>query len=581
MKNLNELIMDGLKAKTRVTEADIRKALTLYTNNETGQLSQVLINMGVITEKELRLFLNVELKVAAVSLRDKKIDSKVGKMIPERQARRYQLIPISNVGNTLTLAMLDPLNIFALDDIAVLKKNKVECVLSSKKEISDALDKLYGRVISDDGQSIIKKVSKKTDGAEAADDLVKIIDEADTGTSLGENMQAPAVRIVDLLLQEAIKRRASDIHIEPYEDVIRVRYRIDGTLGQSITEIPKKNQNAILIRLKILSRIDITENRVPQDGRFKIKLGQKEIDFRVSILPVHFGSKVVMRILDKSALSVGLDHLGFLPETLKAFKEATAKPFGMILITGPTGSGKSTTLYSILNEMNRPDKNVVTIEDPIEYQMAGITQIQAKPEIGLDFANGLRAVLRQSPDIVMVGEIRDGETADIAIKASLTGQSVLSTLHTNDAASAVTRLVDMKIEPFLIASSVILIAAQRLCRKVCNECKEKVDIPSDVFTRLGVPLEQIAPKPSDRNFVKGKGCDHCNQTGYFGRMGILETLPIDDTIRDMIVRRASSTEIKDYAVKNGMITLREDALKKCCLGLTTLDEVVRITSEDE
>ncbi len=336
-----------------------------------------------------------------------------------------------------------------------------------------------------------------------------------------------------------------------------------------------------MTRLKIMSRLDITEHRVPQDGRFKVKLQDKEVDFRVSVLPVHFGNKIVMRILDKSAISFGLDKLGFLPETLEAFKSAVEKPFGMILITGPTGSGKSTTLYSILNQLNVPERNVITIEDPIEYQVRGITQIHARAEVGLDFANGLRAILRQSPDVVMVGEIRDSETADIAIKASLTGQLVLSTLHTNDASGAMTRLIDMKVEPFLIASSVILVAAQRLCRKICQNCKEKMDIPSEAFKKMGIDLDKLVPDSKNRNFFRGRGCDKCNNTGYRGRLAVLETLVVDDTIRDLIVKRVSSFEIKDYAVKNGMTTLREDAVKKFCQGVTTLDEVIRVTTEDE
>ncbi|MCG3176354.1 MAG: Type II secretion system protein E [Candidatus Omnitrophica bacterium] len=391
---------------------------------------------------------------------------------------------------------------------------------------------------------------------------------------------APVVRIVNGVLHEAMKRGASDIHIEPFEKAVRVRYRIDGAL-QEMPPIPKQNQNAVLTRIKILSRMDITESRIPQDGRFKMRFKEKELDFRVSVLPVYSGGKIVMRILDKESLSLGLDRLGFLPETLNNFKEAIRRPFGMILITGPTGSGKSTTLYSILNQLNTPEKNIITIEDPIEYQVRGITQIQTKAEVGMDFASGLRAILRQSPDIVMVGEIRDSETADIAIKASLTGQLVLSTLHTNDAAGAVARLVDMGVEPFLISSSVILVAAQRLCRKVCDACKERVELSPEVLKQLNVDPDRIEPDPKKRVFHRGKGCEKCSQTGYKGRMGVLETLMIDDNIREMILKRSSAYEIKDYAVSKGMTTLRDDAIKKCFAGLTTPDEVFRVTSEDE
>lgn len=358
-----------------------------------------------------------------------------------------------------------------------------------------------------------------------------------------------------------------------------MRLRVDGCLEET-APILKTLQNSVLTRLKIMSRLDITENRIPQDGRFKIKLQNKEVDFRVSVLPVAHGSKVVMRLLDKTSLSLGLEKLGFAPETLAAMKNAVEKPFGMILITGPTGSGKSTTLYSILHQLNTPEKNIVTIEDPIEYQVKGITQIQTRSEIGFDFASGLRAILRQSPDIVMVGEIRDAETADIAIKASLTGQLVLSTLHTNDAAGAVSRLVDMKIEPFLIASSVVLVAAQRLCRKICAHCKEKSDVPDEVLKRLAINPDKLFEGQKEKNFFRGKGCIYCNKTGYLGRMGLLEALTITDEVRDLIMKRSSAHVIKEHAVKQGMKTLRDDALRKCAQGLTTLDEVLRVTTEE-
>ncbi len=590
MKNLNEFLMDGLKKFTKVTEADVRKAVALYSNKESGKIGEALIQMGLVTEKDLRLLLSVELKITTVSLADKKISSEIGKMVPERYAKRYLFVPLSNVGNTLTLAMVDPLNIFALDDVSVLKNNRVECVMCSEGDVQLAFDRIYGRVKDKPvtPETGVKPLTAAAAAAKVANTIgdVRVQDETDSGMFAGETNQAPVVKIVDAILQEALRRRASDIHIEPYEEKVRVRFRIDGGLQEAQgVEVPKKNQNAVLTRLKIMSKLDITENRIPQDGRFKIKFQQdgkeKEIDFRVSILPIHHGSKVVMRILDKSALSLGLDNLGFLPETLNAFKDAVAKPFGMILITGPTGSGKSTTLYSILNQLNTPDKNIITVEEPIEYQVRGISQIQVRQEIGLDFASGLRAILRQSPDVVMVGEIRDGETADIAIKASLTGQIVLSTLHTNDASGAVTRLADMGIEPFLIASSVILVAAQRLCRKVCSQCKQPIDIPREVFERMGLNPDTMFPDIKEKKFMKGVGCENCSFTGYRGRMGVLETLMIDDELRELIVKRASSYEIKDYAVKHGMTTLREDALKKFCLGSTTLDEVIRITAEDE
>ena len=344
--------------------------------------------------------------------------------------------------------------------------------------------------------------------------------------------------------------------------------------------LPKKNQNAVLARLKIMSRLDITETRLPQDGRFKIRLEDKEIDFRVSVLPITFGSKVVLRALDKANLSIGLNKLGFLQRSLEIFEQALKKPFGMILITGPTGSGKSTTLYSILNSLNTPDRNIITVEDPVEYQVEGITQVQVSPDIGLTFASGLRSLLRQSPDIIMLGEIRDSETADIAVKASLTGELVFSTLHTNDAAGAVTRLIDMGVEPFLISSSVVLVAAQRLCRKICQYCKETCKIPDAVFERVGINIKELTKKKGGPvTFYKGKGCKKCNNTGYYGRMGTLELFLMDDTIREMIITRKSSDEIKQYAISKGMKTLRDNAIEKFAMGLTTFEEVLRITSE--
>ncbi len=574
MINLSERIIEALKSSKRISEADIQKALAVYLREGGHNLRDVLLRMNLVSEKELASLLSVELKIPFMNLSKYKIRPEIGKIISEKMAKTHRMIPISKIGDTITLAMADPLNIFATDDIALVTRSKIECVMSTEKDILEAIDRLYGGE-TDNMREIAQSV-------EAADEVqvVKGEDDLDTAFSAAKSDAAPIVKIVDLLLREALKRRASDIHIEPAEKNVRVRYRVDGGLEEILT-IPKKSQNAVITRLKIMSRLDITENRTPQDGRFKVKLQDKEVDFRVSVLPVHFGNKVVMRLLDKSSLSIGLDRLGFLPVNLAALKSAIAKPFGMLLMTGPTGSGKSTTLYSILNQLNTPEKNIITIEDPIEYQVAGITQIQTRSEIGLDFASGLRAILRQSPDIVMVGEIRDSETADIAIKASLTGQLVLSTLHTNDSAGAITRLMDMNIESFLISSSVILVAAQRLCRVVCYSCREKVDIPKEVFERLGIFLDKIPIAADQRKFFKGKGCSKCNQTGYFGRLAVLETLVVDDPMRDLIMKKASSHEIKEYAVKKGMITLRDDALIKFCQGVTTLDEVIRVTSEDE
>jgi type IV pilus assembly protein PilB len=574
MPNIGERIITILKETERISKADVDKVLAAYSRDNSVQLKDVLVKMGLITEKELLWVLSRELSMPFINLARLKVSPELGRLIPEKIARKHTAAPVSKIGNALTLAMADPFNIIAIDDIAITTRHRICPVLATQKEIEDLLNRLYARE-ADNMTSIAEMIGSSEDI-----EFIRAEDDIATVHSEGEGAEAPVVRVVDLLIRQALKRRASDIHIEPYERAVRVRYRIDGNLEEVLT-IPKKSQNGVLARLKIMSRLDITENRVPQDGRFKVKISDREVDFRVSVLPVNFGSKMVMRILDRGSLQVGLDHLGFLPDSLRNIKEAITKPFGMILVTGPTGSGKSTTLYSILNQLNSPDKNIITIEDPIEYQVKGVTQIQARPEIGMDFASGLRAILRQSPDIVMVGEIRDFETVDIAIKASLTGQLVLSTLHTNDSAGAMTRLMDMGVEPFLISSSVVLVAAQRLCRKVCAHCREKIDIPGEVFERMGIDLDAISPDPAKRVFLRGKGCAKCNKTGYLGRMGVLETMPVDEGIRDLVVKRASSYEIKDYALKKGMVTLREDALRKFALGMTTLDEVIRVTSEDE
>jgi len=396
--------------------------------------------------------------------------------------------------------------------------------------------------------------------------------EIELSSVLSESEKAPIVQLVDIVLAQALKMRASDIHIEPEIDCLRIRYRVDGSL-QDVLRVPKINQNAILARLKIISNLDITENRIPQDGRFKVKAEGREIDFRVSSLPTTFGQKFVLRALDKGNLSVGLDKLGFSQQPAATFKIAVAKPFGMILVTGPTGSGKSTTLYSVLNQLNTAERNIVTIEDPVEYQVEGVTQVQVKPDIGLDFASGLRSILRQSPDVIMIGEIRDAQTADIAIKAALTGQLVLSTLHTNDAISSITRLIDMGVEPFLVASSVVMLCAQRLARKICLKCRKPIKISDEFLKKIGF-LDQAT-------FYAAQGCKYCNNTGFYGRIAVLETILIDDTIREMIIRRQSMDELRDYVVKKlGMKTLRDDAFLKVKEELTTLDEAIRITTEE-
>lgn len=542
-KSLSDRLSQALVEQGLVSEKDLKHAKEIQIK-EGGSLGGVLIKEGMITENNLLSVMSSTFNIPAVNLARYKIEKDCVGLIPEKMARQYVVMAICKLANTLIVAMADPLNIFAVDDLKMVTKLNIEPVLSTESDIRQTIDKFYiskSKALSD----IIK---------EQADDDLEVVgapkEEYDISNAVLEGETPPIVKIVNLILVEALRKRASDIHVEPEEEYVRVRYRIDGNL-QDALKIPKEKQNAVMARLKIMSGMDITESRIPQDGRFKIRLKDKEVDFRVSALPTTFGSKVVLRALDKSNLSVGLDKLGFSEYALQGFKEAIARPFGMILVTGPTGSGKSTSLYSIINQLNSVCRNIITIEDPVEYQVEGITQIQTNVDIGLTFASGLRSLLRQSPDVIMIGEIRDSETADIAIKASLTGQLVLSTLHTNDAVTAVSRLMDMGVEPFLIASSVILVAAQRLCRMICKVCKGK---------------ERKCPK--------------CSGTGYYGRRAVLEVLSVDDKIRELIIERRSTEEIKKYAVSKGMKVLREDAMEKYKTGITTMEEVLRVTAED-
>lgn len=562
-KKLKEILIEN----KLISEKDLKSALKIQ-KEKGGQLSKILVDQGMITQKDLMVCLGQQLGIPPINLSKYRIDPEVIKLIPERVARHYMLMPVSKIKNVISVAMVDPLNIFAMDDIKALTKAEVETIITTADDMLGAIEKYYGAKVAAMAE-VAKEAAQKTKSL----NLAEALELTDISELTGEGKDAPIVKLVNVIVCEALKNRASDIHLEPFRDRVRIRYRIDGVLHDFFT-IPKNIQNALVTRIKIMSNLDITQRRIPQDGRFKVRMEGREIDFRVSFLPTAFGGKCVLRALDKSNLSVGLDKLGFLPGPLKAFKEAITKPYGMILLTGPTGCGKSTTLYSILTQLNTMDRNIVTIEDPVEYQVERITQIPVRPEIGLTFANGLRAVLRQSPDVIMVGEIRDGETADIAIKAALTGELVLSTLHTNDAASAITRLIDMGVEPFLIASSVIMIAAQRLCRRICPDCKTPYEVPGEVLKELGIKVDK------GTTFYRGKGCSKCNQTAYRGRMGTLEILSIDDTIREMIIKNASSSQIKDYACSKGMKTLRENGLEKFIRGETTLEEVLRMTSED-
>jgi len=571
--SLREKLTDILIKGNLIKKKDLDKAIEIQKMSG-GSLGKILVDQNLISQNSLMAAVSAQLDTPPINISKYKIDKEILKLIPEKTARQYSVLPLSKIGNVLTVVMSDPLNIFAIDDIKMITHFKVDIAISPESDIKEAINSYYGTTVH------AQEISKILESVKPEDDVEVIEEEKiDVSEITEESQKAPIVKVVSLILNEAIKKRASDIHIEPCEKFLKIRYRIDGSLHDVLT-LPKKNQNAVIARLKIMSRLDITETRMPQDGRFKISFEGKEIDFRVSILPITFGGKVVLRILDKSTVSIGLDKLGFLPGPLSAFKTALGRPYGMILVTGPTGSGKSTTLYSIISQLNTPERNIITLEDPVEYETEGVTQIPARPEIGLTFATGLKSVLRQSPDIIMVGEIRDFETADIAIKASLTGQLILSTLHTNDSAGAITRLIDMGVEPFLVASSLIMSSAQRLMRKICDSCKEEMEILSNVLERLGMD-PGILKKKGVKNFYKGRGCPRCNDTGYYGRVGILETLLIDDPVRSLIMKKASSDQIKEYAVKEKhMMTLRDNAFENCMKGITTLEETLRVTSED-
>ncbi|MFH1757540.1 MAG: type IV-A pilus assembly ATPase PilB [Pseudomonadota bacterium] len=534
-----------------------------------NKLGSSLVKLGLITEKNLVSFLSRHYGVPAIDLSEAQIDPEVIKMIPPDVVFKYQVIPIKRIGSTLRVSMSDPSNILAIDDIKFLTSCHVEVFVSTESAIKAAIDKFY------DSSESLADIMDSMDGSEKME-LLEEIDEVDIRELQQASEDAPVIKLVNLILNEAIKRKASDIHLEPYEKVFRVRFRTDGVL-QEFMKPPMKLKNAIISRTKIMAKLDIAERRLPQDGRIKMKFGKdKEMDFRVSVLPTLYGEKVVMRLLDKSNLQLDMTKLGFEEKPLKEFKEAIHKPFGMVLVTGPTGSGKTTTLYSALAELNQITENISTAEDPVEFNLMGINQVQMHEEIGLTFASSLRSFLRQDPDIIMVGEVRDFETAEIAIKAALTGHLVLSTLHTNDAPSTVNRLLNMGIEPFLVASSVNLIAAQRLARMICEYCKQPIQVSPQMLLNLGVLPDEIS------GFVcyKGTGCARCSNTGYKGRIALYEIMPIREEIRELILQGASAMEIKREAMRLGMKTLRQTALTKLRDGTTTVEEVLRSTVED-
>lgn len=518
-------------------------------------LKKALVKLGFITEEDLTAFLAEQLGVPYVDLGSYIIKPEIIKLVPEAIARRYKLIPIFKIGNILTIAMADPLNFYALDEVRLKANCEVKSVISSEKDIMKAIEQYYGVTGTIEE---VAKVIKEEELKRREEDLAE---------------EAPVIRLVNLLLMQAVKEGASDIHIEPERDKLRTRFRVDGILHE-VQGPPKHLQQAVISRIKVLSKMDIAEKRKPQDGRFEIKTENKEIDLRVSTIPTIYGENLVMRILDKSSILLKLEDIGFSKGILGRYEELITRPHGIILVTGPTGSGKTTTLYASLNRINSVEKNIITIEDPIEYELELVRQVQVNPKAEVTFANALRSFLRQDPDVIMVGEIRDLETAEVAIQAALTGHLIFSTLHTNDAPSALTRLMDMGVEPFLISSSVIGIVAQRLVRTICPKCKESFEPGDEVLESLGLK------KKDGIRFYRGKGCRFCRETGYKGRLGIFEMLLVDERIREKVLARTSSGEIKKIACEAGMKTLRDDGLEKVLEGKTTVEEVLRVTQLD-
>jgi len=553
-----------------ITREQLQRALEEQKSSG-GQLrlGAILVKEGYVSESELTAFLSKQYSVPSINLAEFEIDSAVVKLLPVEIVQKYQAIPVNRSGSTLIMAMSDPSNIFAIDDIKFMTGYNVEVVVASDTGIKSAIDKYY-----DQSASLADMMSDFD-----IDDLEVIADQDDVDvTSLEKATEdAPVVKLVNMILSDAIKRKASDIHIEPYEKLFRVRYRIDGVLYE-VMKPPLKLKNAITSRLKIMAELDIAERRLPQDGRIKIKLGGgRDMDFRVSVLPTLFGEKIVMRLLDKSSLQLDMTKLGYEPEALAHFKEAIHKPFGMVLVTGPTGSGKTVSLYSALAELNKSTENISTAEDPVEFNFAGINQVQMHEDIGLNFAAALRSFLRQDPDIIMIGEIRDFETAEIGVKAALTGHLVLSTLHTNDAPSTINRLLNMGIEPFLVASAVNLITAQRLARRLCVECREVEEVPVQALIDAGCSPEDA---PSFVCF-KGKGCPKCNGTGYKGRVGFYQVMPMYEEIRELILNGANTAEIKRESMRLGVKTMRRSGLTKLKEGVTSFEEVLRVTMSDD
>ena len=576
-----------LKEK-RITPDQLQEALN-YQKANGGKLGFNLVKLGFVKDEELTALLSKQYGVPSINLAQFEIDPAVIKLIPAETAQKYQIIPLSRAGATLTIAMTDPTNVFAMDDIKFMTGYNVEPVVASETAVGDAITRYYalakpaatgGGTGLMSGASALEMATKTMEEMSVSGpedvEVLEELEEISAESLERQGGEAPVIKLVNVVLMSAIQKGASDIHIEPYEKEFRVRYRVDGIL-YNIMAPPMKMRDAITSRIKIMAKLDIAEKRLPQDGRIKIRFSDngnsKDIDFRVSCLPTLFGEKIVMRLLDKDKLMLDMTKLGFEQESLTRFEAAIQKPWGMVLVTGPTGSGKTNTLYSSMAKVNTPETNIMTAEDPVEFNLPGINQVQVRESIGLNFAAALRSFLRQDPNIILVGEIRDFETAEIAVKAALTGHLVLSTLHTNDAPSTINRLMNMGIEPFLVASSVNLICAQRLVRRICANCKADHPTPAQALVQAGFSAEDaksVVPK-------KGNGCEKCNQTGYKGRVGLYEVMDITDELRELVLVGASGLELRRKAIEEGMLTLRMSGLRKVKDGLTTIEEVARET----
>ena len=562
---MSQRLGDLLVREKVITPEQLNQAMKAQKDAPNSRLGSILVKLGFLTDEDVTNFLSRQYGVPAINLSFFEIDSAVVKLIPHDTAKRYQILPLSRVGASLTIAMVD--------DIKFMTGFNIEPVVASEAAIMEGIEKAYNQAPPEED---LEKVMASMSEDEA--DVELQAEEEDVGLAALEKSadEAPIVKLVNIILTEAVKRGASDIHVEPYEKELRVRFRIDGML-QPIMSPPMKLKDAITSRIKIMAKLDISEKRLPQDGRIMLKMQfggkKKQLDYRVSTLPTLWGEKVVMRLLDKENLRLDMTKLGFEPESLVKFEKAILKPYGMVLVTGPTGSGKTNTLYSAISRLNQPDTNIMTAEDPVEFQLAGVNQVQMKESIGLNFAAALRSFLRQDPNIILVGEIRDFETAEIAIKAALTGHLVLSTLHTNGAPETISRLMNMGIEPFLVATSVHLIQAQRLVRRICAECSEPVDLPYQALIEAGFTPEEAKTV----KVRKGKGCGVCNNSGYKGRTGLYEVMEVDDELRELILVGASALELKKKAIERGMITLRRSGLIKAMNGTVTLEEVARET----